>query len=445
MKDPLHTIKETLSALQRPFEEFLRLEAAGGLVLLAATLLALGLANSPWADAYHHLWELPLSLGVGGATVTRTLHHWINDGLMAVFFFVVGLELKRELLVGELAELRTALLPAAAALGGMLLPALLFHLLAPAGPEARGWGIPMATDIAFALGVVALLGQRIPRAAAVFLTALAIVDDLGAVLVIALFYSADLSLPHLAAAGGCFALLVAGNRLGLRSPNFYALIGLGLWAALLGSGIHASIAGVLIGATIPIRARSERPVFLAQAQGLLSEFRQTTERHDPLHTEEQLRQLLALEQACHDAMSPLQRMEHVMHDWVIFGVMPLFALANAGISLSGDQLLAALTHPVTHGVIAGLVVGKPLGIVLFAWLAVRLGLCRLPNGTSWRHIVGVGLLGGIGFTMSLFIASLAYEPAVLTLAAKVGIFIASLVAGTAGYGVLAWKGEGQKE
>ncbi|WP_291316145.1 Na+/H+ antiporter NhaA [Desulfuromonas sp.] len=425
-----------LAVFMRPFEDFFKRQASGGFVLMAATALALFLANSPLSDAYHHFWEFELTVGFDSFGLTQSLHHWINDGLMAVFFFVVGLEIKREFLAGELASVRKAALPIAGAIGGMLVPALLFHLVAPEGPEAKGWGIPMATDIAFALGILALLGPRITRSMAIFLTALAIVDDLGAVLVIALFYTGELSTAALGAAAVCLLLLVIGNRLGVQHPNYFALVGLALWIALLKSGVHASIAGVLIGATIPVRPRHFHEEFLAKAEDLLQRYRQLRRTDGPFHNEEKLGTLLALEHICHDAMSPLQRMEHEMHHWVIFGVMPIFALANAGLTLTPGDLQASLSHPVTVGVTLGLLLGKPLGIVFFSWLAVRLGVADLPAGANWTAMFGVGMLGGIGFTMSLFISNLAYLDPALVAYAKVGIFAASIFAGVAGFALL---------
>jgi len=423
-----------LHQILRPFEEFFKHQVAGGLVLLAVTVLALLLANSPWSDLYFAVWQLQLTIGIEPLALSKSLSHWINDGLMAVFFFVVGLEIKREFLAGELTGARKAALPIAAALGGMLVPALLFMLLGPEGVEARGWAIPMATDIAFALGIIALLGDRIPRSLAIFLTALAIVDDLGAVLVIALFYTSELSILALAAGLVCLLILVTGNRLGVKSPNFYALIGLLLWIALLKSGVHATVAGVLIGMTIPVRPSRREETFLTEAERLIASYRSMGPSSGLFLHEEKLGTLLALEHTCHDALSPLQRMEHEMHHWVILGVMPIFALANAGITLDIDQIGTALVHPVTLGIALGLLVGKPLGITLCAWLAVRLGIAVLPPGISWRQIAGVGVLGGIGFTMSLFITNLAYgENLELIAAAKVGIFAASLLAGTVGY------------
>ena len=427
-------MKRILNQILYPFEEFFKSQVAGGLVLLGVTALALLLANSPWSEAYFRLWELRLTVGIPPFALSKPLHYWINDGLMAVFFFVVGLEIKREFLAGELAGARKAALPIAAAIGGMLVPALLFMLIGPEGLQARGWAIPMATDIAFALGVIALLGDRIPRSLAIFLTALAIVDDLGAVLVIALFYTGELNLAALAAATVFLVILATGNRFGIKTPNFYTLIGLLLWIAMLKSGIHATVAGVLLGMTIPVRPRHSHEQFLAEAEKLVSTYRAKGTIPGPFLHEGKLGTLLALEHACHDAMSPLQRMEHEMHHWVILGVMPVFALANAGIAFDLHELATAVSHPVTLGIAIGLLLGKPLGITLFAWLAVRLGLAELPAGTRWPQIFGLGLLGGIGFTMSLFITNLAYEDAPeLVAAAKVGIFAASLLAGILGY------------
>jgi len=423
----------SLSKLLRPFEYFFKSQVAGGLVLIATTVVALLIANSPLAESFHHFWEFELAIGFDGFGIEQSLHHWINDGLMAIFFFVVGLELKREFLVGELHNPKKAMLPVAAALGGMLVPALIFFLFNPAGTASRGWGVPMATDIAFALGVIALLGDRISRSLAIFLTALAIVDDLGAVLVIALFYTGDLNLVALGISLLLLALLFVGNRLVFQHPNFYALVGFALWVALLKSGVHASVAGVLIGATIPIRPRYSHDEFLVHSELLLNRYRTLEVVEGPLHKEERLGTLLALEHICHDSMSPLQRMEHEMQGWVIFGVMPIFALANAGISLTLADLGQSLASPVTYGVASGLLLGKPLGILLFSWGAVRLGWCDLPHGSDWLDILGMGILAGIGFTMSMFITSLAFGPSMFASHAKVGIFVASLLAGVLGY------------
>jgi len=423
----------TLAHLLQPFEDFFKRQVSGGIVLLGATVLALVLANSPLSEQYHAFWEIRLTVGVDGFALNKSLHHWINDGLMAVFFFVVGLEIKREFLAGELASAKKAALPIAAAIGGMILPALIFYGLNLSPPGTDGWGIPMATDIAFALGIIALLGDRISRSLAIFLTALAIVDDLGAVLVIALFYTSAISASALGVAAAFLLVLIIGNRLSLQHPNFYALVGFCLWLALLKSGIHASVAGVLIGATIPVHPRHSHGSFLEKSTTLLDRFREIKVVHGPFLHEERMGTLLALEHLCHNSMSPLQRMEHEMNPWVIFGVMPIFALANAGISLGAADFLASLGQPVTLGVMFGLLLGKPLGILLFSWAAVRLGLCDLPSATTWTQILGIGVLAGIGFTMSLFITNLAFSQPELVNEAKVGIFLASLLAGILGY------------
>ena len=419
-----------------PLHRFLRSAPASGLVLLACALIALLWANSPWQEAYHALWETPLTLGVGAAGARLTLHLAINDGLMAVFFFLVGLEIKREVLVGELASMGRAALPVVAALGGMVVPALLFALVNARGAGSAGWGIPMATDIAFALGVLALLGSRIPSSLRVFLSAFAIADDLGAVLVIALFYTASVSWGALGAAALLLALSVGANAAGVRAPWAYGLIGLALWVAVLLSGVHATVAGVLLALTIPSRTRIDEESFLRRARAALDEF------HDARRPERSVLSSRAHQEALHrlerlteQAQAPLSRLEHGLQPLVSFGIMPLFALANAGVPLRGAGPLIA--SPVAIGVLLGLVLGKPIGITLAAWGAVRLNLASLPDGVSWRAVHGVAWLGGIGFTMSLFIGGLAFgrSPDLLT-AAKLGTFSASVVAGLVGWLVL---------
>jgi NhaA family Na+:H+ antiporter len=422
-----------IERLLSPFQDFFRTASSGGIVLIVSTLVALAWANSPWGASYEHFWEAPLTIGVPGAALTYSLHHWINDGLMAVFFFLVGLEIKREVLAGELASVRRAALPAAAALGGMVVPAILYTALNAGGEGAAGWGIPMATDIAFALGVLALLGPRTPLALKVFLTALAIVDDLGAVLVIALFYTSEISW---AALGTGFALLgglALLNRMGARLPITYTVIGVLVWLAFLKSGVHATVAGVLVAMTIPVRTRIDTHEFLDRGRKLLTAFDHTGEEGPDILTSHRQQAIIQdLETACRYAQSPLQRMEDALHDWVAFLIIPIFALANAGIRLEGD-IGAAFTHPVTLGVILGLVLGKPIGISLFAWLAVRSGVAALPPGVTWRSIRAVSWLGGIGFTMSLFISDLAFTGGAHVAEAKVGIFTASILAGILGW------------
>ena len=411
-------------------------------MLLVATVIALVWANSPWADVYHQLWEMPLTLGIGARVVRSTLHHLINDGLMAVFFFLVGLEIKREMLAGELKSLRTAALPMVAALGGMVVPAALYALVDAGGPGAAGWGVPMATDIAFALGVLALLGDRVPVGLKVFLAALAIVDDIGAVLVIALFYSGGVAWGALGAAAALLLIAAVANRTGVRRPGAYVVIGLALWAAVLMSGVHATVAGVLLAMTIPIRTRIDESAFLASARRSLADFdaAAAVTAADPdttvLSNTDHHTALEELETLTEKAQPPLIRMEHGLHGFVAFGIMPVFALANAGVTLSGDAMRGALSSPVTLGVMLGLMVGKPLGITGLSWLAVRLGIAALPGGVSWPMIVGAGVLGGIGFTMALFIAGLAFSDSALLEAAKLGILTASTITGVAGWLVL---------
>ncbi len=421
----------------QPFQRFARTESSGGIVLLACTAIALAWANSPWAESYHHLWETPVTLGASGRGLTLSLHHWINDGLMAVFFFLVGLEIKREMLVGELASPRQAALPIAGALGGMVVPAGIYAVVNAGSPGEAGWGIPMATDIAFALGVVALLGPRVPLGLKVFLAALAIVDDIGAVLVIAFFYTASLSWAALALGGAVLAALVLCNIAGVRRPLIYALLGIVLWGAFLASGIHATIAGVLLALTIPSRTRINEDEFLARGRQVLDEFERASGPETTVMTNAaQQHAIHELEVACEQAQTPVLRLEHGLHGIVAFGIMPLFALANAGVHF-GEGLLAGLSWSVSGGIVLGLVLGKPIGIALFAWLATRIGVASLPGGASWRGLIGVSCLGGIGFTMSIFIAGLAFPDAPDLLdSAKVGILAASLTAGLLGWGLL---------
>jgi NhaA family Na+:H+ antiporter len=421
-----------------PFQRFMHTESASGLLLLACTALALVWANSPWADSYTKLWETELTVGLGALGGHLTLHHLVNDGLMAVFFFLVGLEIKREMLAGELASLRQAALPIAAAAGGMVAPALLYALLNAGTAGEPGWGVPMATDIAFALGVLALLGDRVPVGVRVFLAALAIVDDIGAVLVIAVFYSSGIAWGALAMAGALVLLAVGANIAGVRRPWAYGAIGIVLWMAVLSSGIHSTIAGVLLAMTIPARTRIDGESFLRRARGALSQFEAAHEPGaSPLRDPEHQAAVQHLERLAEQLQPPLLRLEHALHGAVAFGIMPLFALANAGVPLGLSNMAAADSTNVALGIALGLIVGKPLGITLFAWSAVRLGAASLPDGVKWGVIVGAGLLAGLGFTMALFIADLAFagEPDLLV-AAKLGILGASLVAGVSGWLVL---------
>jgi NhaA family Na+:H+ antiporter len=418
---------------------FLHHEAFGGVLLLCCAVVALLWANSPWHHGYEALWETELGIEIGSWHFEESLRHWINDGLMAIFFLVVGLEIKREVLVGELASRRKATLPAIAALCGAVVPALIFLAFNAGTSAAVGWGIPMATDIAFSLGVLALLGSRIPVGLKVFLTALAIVDDLLAVLVIALFYAGELQPLALLAAVAILLVLVMANRLGAREPLIYALLGIALWGAVFASGLHATLAGVLLALTIPSRTRIDPDAFVAKGQKLLRRFDEAGDDGDSVLTNGERQDLLAeLEDVVEAAGAPLQRMEHTLHPWVVFAIVPLFALANAGVRIEGS-LTSLINHPVTLGVLVGLVLGKQIGVLFGAWLATRLGLSELPDAVTWRQIYGAGWLAGIGFTMSLFVADLAFSSPGdgLTLAAaKVGVLGASVIAGAGGWLVL---------
>lgn len=420
-----------------PFIRFSQVEASGGLVLIACTLAALVWANSSAAPAYFALWETPVTVGFGNMVLSKTLLHWINDGLMAVFFFMVGLEIKREILVGELNSLGQAALPVAAAVGGMLVPAGIYAALNAGQPSLAGWGVPMATDIAFALGILSLLGDRVPASLKVFLAAVAIVDDIGAVLVIALFYSGDLSLFALGVGGVMFLAMLVANLAGVRHPAVYTILGAILWLAFLKSGIHATIAGVLAAMAIPARTRLAGDVFAARTRRLLGCFEKANGSGRPLLADKaQLAALEEIEDACHKAGAPLPRIEHALHPYVAYAIMPLFALANAGVTITG-QAGRALGEPVSLGIVFGLVVGKQLGIFAACLGMFRLGLAHVPQGTRLAHYYGVSCLAGIGFTMSIFIAGLAFgEQTSLDATAKLAVLAASTVSGLLGYLVL---------
>lgn len=437
---PGRTRHTLVRRLVLPFQEFFQAESASGIVLLICAAAALVWANSPWADSYFHLWETHVVVGGGPLVLDYSLHHWINDGLMAVFFFMVGLEIKREVLVGELASPKQAALPIAAAIGGMAVPALIFVAFNAGTPELRGWGVPMATDIAFALGVLAILGDRVPSGLKIFLAALAIVDDLGAVLVIALFYSAGLDWSMLMYGGVTFIILMGANRGGIRRPAVYAILGILLWFFFLKSGVHATIAGVLLATTIPARTRINVPEFVASARGFLAQFEEDGLRPDPAHplTHRQEAALEQLEEAAEGVQSPLLSIEHAIVPWVAYGIMPLFALANAGVALE-PEVVQRISSPVVLGIALGLLIGKPIGVGLFAWLSVRLGMAGFPAGVRGAHLVGVGFLAGIGFTMSLFIANLAFVDTTLELS-KIGVLSASTVAGIIGFVILRARG-----
>jgi len=436
MNKASHIEATPIERIVRPFQEFAQIEASGGILLITCTVAALAWANSPWAGSYFHLWHTNLTFGFAGRHLSEDLHFWINDGLMAVFFLLVGLEIKRETITGELATFQKAALPIAAALGGTLVPAAFYALCNHGGPGAAGWGIPMATDIAFALGVLALLGNRVPASLKVFLAALAIADDIGAVLVIALFYTAKIFWVPLAIAGLILAALILLNRAGARHPLLYAVLGVGLWLAFLQSGVHATVAGVLLAMTIPSRQRIDGRAFLARTEKILGDFRRAEEAGQTVEASSiKSCAIHMLAEDCARAESPMLRFEHALLPWIKNVVMPVFALANAGVVL-GDNAAGALMNPISLGVIAGLVFGKPIGIVLFSWAGTRCGVTTLPDGVSWRQILGVGMLAGIGFTMALFVANLAFGPTPLLETVKVGILAASAISGCAGIVVL---------
>lgn len=417
------------------FQAFIQTETASGVILLCVALIAMVWANSPWADSYHHLWHNQLQLRLGPFALEKSVAHWINDGLMVLFFLYVGLEIKRELVVGELSTVRLAVLPAAMALGGMIVPALIYASFNAGGVGARGWGIPMATDIAFALGVLLLAGRRVPVALKMALLALAIVDDLGAVVVIAIFYTSELALVPLAVAGGLLGALWLLNFFEVKRLSPYLLLGLLLWLAVLQSGVHATVAGVLLAFAIPVRSRINAADFEANVRDGLSVFSAACRQPDAtLLTDGQQAALHYLSRSARAVISPLQRLEHSLRELVAFGIMPLFALANAGVTLSGD-IGPLVASPVSLGIILGLVLGKPIGILLFTAITLRLGWGQLPRGASWAQLVAMACLGGIGFTMSLFVAELAFgaqQPQLLD-AAKVGILSGTLIAGILGF------------
>jgi NhaA family Na+:H+ antiporter len=425
---PTTAQKRFLAHPRSMLESFIHSETSGSILLFAATVVALVWANSPWSASYFALWKIPLKMGFR-PLFSMSLHHWIDDGLMAIFFLVVGLEIKREIVKGELSSFRQAILPIVAALGGMIVPALLYSALNRSGGGMHGWGIPMATDIGFALGVLALLGKRIPSSLRVFMLALAIVDDVGAILVIALFYTPQISLPALAAAGALLVfLVVAAIR---RAPlSVFLVVGFFFWAAVLSSGVHATIAGVILGLIVPVRPKLPPEDLSGVAEPLLEDFRTQLLAQNKSSAEITLAQLNQL--LC-DTDSIGERLERAVHPWVSFLVLPLFALASAGVALSTEQLKQAISSPVALGIFLGLVVGKTVGIAAFSFLAVQSKIAGIADGLGWAGIVGVGILSGLGFTVALFISGLSFEDEAMVASAKVAVLAASLAAGSLGY------------
>lgn len=421
-------------------KDFLKNESFAGILLIFVTIIALIWANSKYYDSYHHLWhEVKLGLSFANRELKANLHHWINDGLMALFFFTIGLEIKREVIAGELSTLKKASWPIAAAIGGMLIPAGIYIFLHFNHPEfINGWGIPMATDIAFALGLLSLLGDKVNINLKIFLTALAIADDLGAILVIAIFYTDAINFAELINAGVFLIILITANRLGVRKPLFYASVGfLGVWMSFVYSGIHATIAGVLIAFTIPARPKISKNDYILKLEDLFTLFKKERPNDKRLLTKSQAHLISEIDKTGEQAHTPLQKLEHDLHPFVAFVILPLFALANAGVHIEGN-LFGLLFHPVSIGIIVGLVAGKFLGVVLFSKLMVWLKLVSLPDGIHWKQIYGVGFLAGIGFTMSIFIADLAFKSDELVQIAKVGIFAASFLAAVFGMAILSF-------
>lgn len=443
MAESMHAVempvgRSRLAPVLQPLEAFLAAESAGGVLLLAAAVVALAWANSPWGQVYRDLWNMQLAVSAGGSTFTLSLEHLVNDGLMTVFFLLAGLEIKRELVVGELASWRSASLPIAAAVGGMVVPAFVYALMNSSGASAAGWGIPMATDIAFAVGIMVVVGRALPPSIKVLLLAVAIVDDLGAVVVIALIYTGRISYIALGVAAAAVAILAALNAMRVHRPLPYCLLGCLLWVAMLASGIHATVAGVLLAFTIPAtRPMAEAPYF-RYMRTMLGVFARDIPAVPEKITEDQSRALHAMEEATSSVQTSLSRVEHALLKPVNLIVVPVFALANAGVDLRSAGA-GAVESPVMWGVLLGLLLGKPTGIVLASWAAIKGGVATLPEGATWRHMLGISALCGIGFTMSLLVGNLAFpEHDELLAASKVGVLAASLASGVLG-SVLIWR------
>jgi len=426
---------EVLNQTRNRFNRFFKAEASSSIILLIATITALIWANS-YAQTYFSTWNTIFTISVGEFGLSKPLTHWVNDGLMAFFFLVIGLEIKREFMVGELSKRDEAVLPFTAAIGGMVVPAVVYLLLTQGTGAAKGWAVPMATDIAFSLGILSLLGAGVPLCLKVFLTATAIVDDLGAILIIAIFYTDELKLVPLLAAGLIMLTLILANRRGLSRPSIYMVLGVALWLAVLKSGLHATIAGVLLAATVPARTRLDPQVFITESLTILESFQQSAPPDDSRFLNKVcLNAISNLEENCARVEPLIQRWERELHEVVAYAIVPVFALVNAGVHI-GDAGIKALTSRVSLGIIIGLALGKPVGIFLFSWLAVKLKLAKLPAKMTFRHLLGAGCLAGIGFTMSIFVSGLAFmDPNYITYA-KVGIIIGSIISGVTGISIL---------
>ncbi len=421
-----------------PIQQFMKQEKAGGIVLGLSVVVALVIANSPMREAWAHIFEQHFGFVFGGKTYFDfSLEHWINDGLMSLFFFVVGLELKREFISGELREVKKVLLPIGAAIFGMVVPSVIYLVFNHGTEAAGGWGIPMATDIAFALAVIYMLGSRVPLAVKVFLTTLAIVDDIGSVLVIAFFYTSSISVSDLLTGFGFLLLMFGANKMGVKNIWFYAIVAIvGVWASFLVSGIHATISAVLAAFMIPADAALSEKDFLARMRGHHDEFEEADGNEFPTLEDEQLHIVASVRRDATRAMPPLQRLEHTLHPFVSFVIMPIFALSNAGVTFIGMDVASVADGGVAIGVMLGLLLGKPIGVVLSVMLMERMGIGRMPDGMTRRHLLGVGFLASIGFTMSMFVTTLAFSDPMAHVQAKVGILAASVIGGLVGYAIL---------
>jgi len=426
--------------------KFIQQESFGGFLLIGVTIIAVIWANSSYYNLYNHLWhEIKMGVSFGDFELNANLHHWVNDGLMAVFFFVIGLEIKREVAGGELSSFKSAILPLGAAVGGMFVPALIYVAFNYDNPQnIDGWGIPMATDIAFALGLLSLLGNRVSPNLKIFLTALAIADDLGAILVIAFFYTESIDMTEIINAGILLGVLFGANKLGVRNMAFYAIIGIaGIWLSFVYSGVHATIAGVLIALTIPGKSKISGRQYIDKLRSLLQGSKLAEADDVGMLSDDEVHSLSEVTKVTKDAESPAQKLEHILHPFSAYLILPLFALANAGIRIEGN-LLEMLFHPISLGIIVGLILGKLIGISLFTHLIVKLKISALPDGVDFKQIYGAALLAGIGFTMSIFISDLAFSDEESILIAKVGVFAASILAAILGMTLLSLSGK-QKE
>ena len=426
LREPSYLVE----AVRVPIQRFIHTEEVGAVILLLGAAAALVWANSPWSESYESFWHTAISFDIRLFAVSEDLRHLVNDGLMAVFFFLVGLEIKRELLHGELSTVRKAALPVVAAVGGMAMPALVYLLFNWSGDGAAGWGVPMATDIAFALGVLALLGKRMPAELRVFLLGLAVVDDLGVIAVIATFYTETIHWTELALGAAMFVAIAGLIRLGVRSLGLYLIMSVVMWLFFLESGIHATLAGVLLAAIVPSQPDLHRRDYAAVIEDLLHDFRLAMKNDDEERAEAVVERI---ENLSRGTEGPMERLEELVHPWVSFAILPIFALANAGIVFTPETLSEALASSVTLGIAAGLLLGKAVGIFGMTWLAVRLGVGQLPSGVAWRHVLGVGFLGGIGFTVAIFVSAIAFSDHAVVDQAKMGVFGASLLAGATGY------------